>query len=107
MCLFSKKCEPTGPEPTNSNTPGERLTIPLPEILTLSWFTSCSFHYSKFSFDDEDPDKSRKMQRRAARFADTLDNKKLRSTPLALQINQYVRICSKYSLKTISISIIS
>ena len=41
-------------------------------------------------FDYNDPDKTRKMQKRAARFADTLDNKKARSRPLALQINQFV-----------------
>ena len=34
--------------------------------------------------------KTEKLQKRAARFADTLDNKKARSEPLTLQINTFI-----------------
>ena len=38
----------------------------------------------------------KKMQKRAARFADTLETKKPRTEPLTLQINAYA--VSKYSI---------
>ena len=51
---------------------------------------TCLSFCSKFTFNYNDPDKTRKMQKRAARFADSLDTKKARVTPLTLQINQFV-----------------